>query len=65
MIAAKDPHGRHRPASVIKVLVAMASINELSLNKIVEGTPEDAAVEGTKVGVTAGAATRSTSCCTG
>ncbi|EID16997.1 D-alanyl-D-alanine carboxypeptidase family protein [Mycobacterium xenopi] len=54
VIAAKDPHGRHRPASVIKVLVAMASINELSLNKIVEGTPEDAAVEGTKVGVTAG-----------
>ncbi|EUA07199.1 putative pbpC [Mycobacterium xenopi 4042] len=47
------------------MLVAMASINELSLNKIVEGTPEDAAVEGTKVGVTAGAATRSTSCCTG
>ncbi|BCQ10284.1 D-alanyl-D-alanine carboxypeptidase [Mycobacterium heckeshornense] len=54
VIAAKDPHGRHRPASVIKVLVAMASINELSLNKTVEGTAEDAAVEGTKVGVTAG-----------
>ena len=24
VIAAKDPHGRHRPASIIKVLVAMA-----------------------------------------
>ena len=51
VIAAKDPHGRHRPASVIKVLVAMAAINELNLNKTVAGTAEDAAAEGTKVGV--------------
>ncbi len=54
VIAAKDPHGRHRPASIIKVLVAMASINALPLNKSVEGTDEDAAAEGTKVGVDAG-----------
>jgi len=54
VLAAKDPHGRHRPASVIKVLVAMASLNELSLNKTVAGTPEDAAAEGTKVGVAPG-----------
>ena len=40
IIATRDPHGRHRPASVIKVLVAMASINELNLNKTVNGTPE-------------------------
>ncbi len=51
VIAARDPHGRHRPASVIKVLIAMVSINELNLNKMVAGTAEDAAVEGTKVGV--------------
>jgi serine-type D-Ala-D-Ala carboxypeptidase (penicillin-binding protein 5/6) len=51
VIAAKDPHGRHRPASIIKVLVAMASINALPLNKSVVGTAEDAAAEGTKVGV--------------
>jgi serine-type D-Ala-D-Ala carboxypeptidase (penicillin-binding protein 5/6) len=51
VIAAKDPHGRHRPASVIKVLVAMASINAFNLNKSVVGTAEDAAAEGTKVGV--------------
>ena len=51
VIAAKDPHGRHRPASVIKVLVAMASINALPLNKSVQGTADDAAAEGTKVGV--------------
>lgn len=54
VIAAKDPHGRHRPASVIKVLVAMASINALPLNKSVEGTADDAAAEGTKVGVQEG-----------
>jgi serine-type D-Ala-D-Ala carboxypeptidase (penicillin-binding protein 5/6) len=51
VIAAKDPHGRHRPASIIKVLVAMASINALPLNKSVVGTPDDASAEGTKVGV--------------
>ena len=54
VIAAKDPHGRHRPASIVKVLVAMAAINALPLNKSVEGTDEDAAAEGTKVGVNAG-----------
>ena len=51
VIAARDPHGRHRPASVIKVLVAMASLNALPLNKSAVGTPDDAAAEGTKVGV--------------
>jgi serine-type D-Ala-D-Ala carboxypeptidase (penicillin-binding protein 5/6) len=54
IIAARDPHGRHRPASVIKVLVAMESLNELNLNKTVAGTPEDAAAEGTRVGVAPG-----------
>lgn len=51
VIAAKDPHGRHRPASVIKVLVAMQAIRDLPLHKVVPGTEEDAAAEGTKVGV--------------
>ncbi|HET9877257.1 MAG TPA: serine hydrolase, partial [Mycobacterium sp.] len=54
VIAARDPHGRHRPASVIKVLTAMAAINELNLNTVVAGTPQDVAVEGTKVGVAPG-----------
>ncbi|MEI7716517.1 MAG: serine hydrolase [Mycobacterium sp.] len=54
VIAAKDPHGRHRPASVIKVLVAMAAINSLPLNKAIPGTDDDAAAEGTKVGVEEG-----------
>ena len=64
VIAAKDPHARHRPASVIKVLVAMQSINELNLNKRVPGTSDDANAEGTRVGVAPAATTPSTSCCT-
>ncbi|ORW64793.1 D-alanyl-D-alanine carboxypeptidase family protein [Mycolicibacter senuensis] len=51
VIAARDPHGRHRPASVIKVLTAMAALNELDLGKVVPGTQEDANSEGTRVGV--------------
>lgn len=51
VIAARDPHGRHRPASVIKVLTALASLRELNLNKQVPGTQDDANAEGTKVGV--------------
>ncbi|HEX9833220.1 MAG TPA: D-alanyl-D-alanine carboxypeptidase family protein [Mycobacterium sp.] len=51
VIAAKDPHGRHRPASVIKVLVAMQAIKDLPIHKVVAGTAEDSAQEGTKVGV--------------
>ncbi|SEH91900.1 D-alanyl-D-alanine carboxypeptidase (penicillin-binding protein 5/6) [Mycolicibacterium rutilum] len=51
VIAAKDPHGRHRPASIVKVLVAMQAIKELPIHKVVPGTAEDSAQEGTKVGV--------------
>lgn len=51
VIAARDPHGRHRPASIIKVLVAMASITAFNQNKAVPGTEDDAQAEGTKVGV--------------
>ena len=51
VIAAKDPHGRHRPASIIKVLVAMEALRELPVHKVVAGTADDAAAEGTKVGI--------------
>ncbi len=54
VIAARDPHGRHRPASVIKILTAMAAINELPLNQVIDGTQEAADAEGTKVGIKAG-----------
>ncbi len=51
VIAAKDPHGRHRPASIIKVLVATEALRDLPIHKVVAGTPDDAAAEGTKVGI--------------
>jgi D-alanyl-D-alanine carboxypeptidase (penicillin-binding protein 5/6) len=54
VIAARDPHGRHRPASTIKVLLAMQAINELPLDRVIVGTQEDANAEGTKVGVDVG-----------
>ena len=54
VIAARDPHGRHRPASIIKVLVAMQAMRELPINKQVIGTDDDAAAEGTQVGVDEG-----------
>jgi D-alanyl-D-alanine carboxypeptidase (penicillin-binding protein 5/6) len=54
VIAAKDPHGRQRPASIIKVLVAMQAINELGVDKMVNGTADDGNAEGTRVGVDEG-----------
>ena len=54
IVAARDPHGRHRPASIIKVLLATQSLRELPINKQVMGTSDDAAAEGTRVGVDQG-----------
>ena len=54
IIGARDPHARHRPASIIKVLTAMQAMNELPLNKMVDGTQDDANAEGTRVGVDVG-----------
>jgi D-alanyl-D-alanine carboxypeptidase (penicillin-binding protein 5/6) len=51
IIAARDPHGRHRPASIIKVLIATQALRELPIHKVVAGTQDDANAEGTKVGV--------------
>ncbi|MFE3188547.1 D-alanyl-D-alanine carboxypeptidase family protein [Nocardia sp. NPDC059240] len=54
VIAAKDPHGRYRPASTIKVLLASVAIPALDLNKTVVGTQDDANADGTRVGIGAG-----------
>ncbi|GLZ42476.1 D-alanyl-D-alanine carboxypeptidase [Actinokineospora sp. NBRC 105648] len=51
VLAAKDPHARERPASLIKTLLAIAVIRELRMDEAVTGTQEDADQEGTKVGV--------------
>ena len=51
VLAAKDPHARERPASLIKNLLAIVVIRELRPETKVEGTQEDANQEGTKVGI--------------
>ncbi|MGZ9827396.1 D-alanyl-D-alanine carboxypeptidase family protein [Tsukamurella ocularis] len=54
VVAAKDPHGRYRPASTIKVLLAQVVLRDLDLGTVVEGTAEDAAQEGNGAGVNVG-----------
>ncbi|MGH8964311.1 MAG: D-alanyl-D-alanine carboxypeptidase family protein, partial [Actinomycetes bacterium] len=51
VLAAKDPHARERPASLIKVLLSIVVIRELRPETVVTGTQEDANQEGTRVGV--------------
>lgn len=54
VIAAKDPHGRYRPASIIKVLLAMEALEDLNLDDHVKATFEDANMEGSRVGIVEG-----------
>lgn len=51
VIAAKDPHGRYRPASTIKVLLALVALDELDLAKAVTSTPNDWSMEGDSCGM--------------
>lgn len=54
VIAMKDPHGRYRPASIIKVLLALVTIEELPLDKVITASEESASQEGSAVGIGAG-----------
>lgn len=54
VIAMKDPHGRYRPASIIKVLLALEAIEELPLDKKVTVSEETASQVGSSVGLGAG-----------
>ncbi|WP_307849775.1 D-alanyl-D-alanine carboxypeptidase family protein [Qaidamihabitans albus] len=54
VLAAKDPHGRFRPASLIKTLLALVVLDELSPDEVVVPTEEDANQECTCVGIVAG-----------
>ncbi|MDF0531840.1 serine hydrolase [Tsukamurella sp. 8F] len=51
VLAAKDPHGRYRPASTIKLLLAQVALRELKLDTVVTGTLDDASQEGDAVGL--------------
>lgn len=54
VLAAKDPHARHRPASTIKLLTALVAAERLDVDKVVEATRADADQEGSSAGVQAG-----------
>ncbi|HVV23353.1 MAG TPA: peptidase M15 [Pseudonocardiaceae bacterium] len=51
VLAAKDPHARERPASLIKLLLSQVVARHLNPNKPVTGTQADANQPGTRVGV--------------
>lgn len=55
VVAAKDPHGRYRPASTLKLLTALTMAQNLTdLEAVVEGTAADTEQEGTRVGLEVG-----------
>lgn len=51
VVAMKDPHGRYRPASIIKVLLALVVIDELDLDAPVAVSEESANQEGSAAGI--------------
>lgn len=51
VLAAKDPHGLHRPASTLKLFTASVALDKLPLDEVITGTQADADVEGSSVGV--------------
>ena len=51
VLAAQDPHGRHRPASTLKILTALTVLPELQPDDTYVAEWEDANAEGSKVGL--------------
>ena len=52
VVAAKDPHGRYRPASLIKTLLASVALDSLEADTIIDVTDADLeGAEGSLVGV--------------
>lgn len=54
VLAAKDPHGRYRPASTIKTLLAAIALQRLDPARVVTATADDATAEGSAAGIGAG-----------
>ncbi|MFC0431690.1 D-alanyl-D-alanine carboxypeptidase family protein [Kutzneria buriramensis] len=51
VLAARDPHSRQRPASLIKVLLSLVVMRDLKMDTVVTGTWDDANQDGTRVGI--------------
>ncbi|WP_432705725.1 serine hydrolase [Amycolatopsis taiwanensis] len=54
VVAAKNPHARERPASLIKTLLALVVLKDLEQDQVIVPTEEDATQECTCVGIVAG-----------
>jgi serine-type D-Ala-D-Ala carboxypeptidase (penicillin-binding protein 5/6) len=54
VLAARAPHVRHRPASTLKVLTAVTLLPRLDPAQMVRTSYDDAAVDGSKVGLVPG-----------
>ncbi len=55
VLAAKDPHGRFRPASTLKTLTALSLMPRLDPAKVYRATDADARADGGHVGIVPGA----------
>lgn len=55
VLAAKDPHARERPASLIKLLLSLVVTRELNPNSSITATQDDANQPPTRVGIRPGA----------
>ncbi|HEX3791602.1 MAG TPA: serine hydrolase [Pseudonocardiaceae bacterium] len=51
ILAAKAPHARERPASLIKLLLAQVVVRQLKPDQVITGTQDDANQQGTRVGI--------------
>lgn len=51
VLAARAPHARHRPASTLKVLLALVAARTLDPDDVVEGTAEELRIDGSKAGI--------------
>jgi D-alanyl-D-alanine carboxypeptidase (penicillin-binding protein 5/6) len=54
VLAARDPHGRYQPASILKVLTALTIAPQLPGRRVVTVSPAAAAAEGSAVGLLPG-----------
>ena len=54
VLGARDPHGRYYPASTLKTLTLLTLAPLLDHGLVVEGTTEDEAIEGSRVGLVHG-----------
>jgi serine-type D-Ala-D-Ala carboxypeptidase (penicillin-binding protein 5/6) len=54
VLAARDPHGRYQPASILKVLTAVTLLPLLPGNRVVTVSQNAANAEGSAVGIVAG-----------